>query len=170
MIDLNTERIKDLCAPRDAEYKAAMIIRPFNLLHGLNDLCKEYITRDTVMLELGCNQGVSTALFSCYAKKVYTVDVQVCPEGLKGIYNVEHYQGRFEEVLTTFKECSLDFIYIDGCHDFDSVLRDIRGCLPLLKPGSPRGGHDYYLHDVQKAVEIAFGIMPKVFSDSSWVV
>ena len=158
MINLNTERMEGNGAENG-----------YNLLHGLNDLCQEYINGNTIMLELGCHQGVSAELFSSYAKKVYTVDVQVCPERLKGISHVEHRQGRFEEVLPTFEECFFDFIYIDGMHDYDAVLQDIQLCLPLLKAGAPLGGHDYYT-EVQQSVKAAFKTTPNVFNDSSWVV
>jgi len=121
------------------------------------------------MLELGCHQGISTQLFAHYAKKVYTVDVQSCPKNLKGISNIYHYQGKFQEILPALKEGPFDFIYIDGVHSYNHIVRDIRLALPLLKKGAPLGGHDYH-GDVPRAIENMFETSPKTFSDLSWLV
>lgn len=158
MINLDTERMQGLREDNG-----------YNSLHGLNDLCQKHVNKNTVMLELGCHQGVSTELFAAYAKKVYTIDVQPCPKRLREMHNVDHLQGRFEEIVPMFKECSFDFIYIDGAHDYESVVRDIELCLPLLKEGAPIGGHDYYT-EVQRSVKKCFKTRPKIFRDSSWII
>ena len=38
---------------------------------------------------------------------------------------------------------SLDFVYIDARHDYDSVLEDLTAWFPKLKPGGLIAGHDY---------------------------
>ena len=53
---------------------------------------------------------------------------------------------------------NLDFVYIDGLHDYESVKRDIKNYWPKIKKGGVLGGHDfdngrYPVHDgVVKAV------------------
>jgi len=37
----------------------------------------------------------------------------------------------------------LDWVYLDGDHEYDSVARDIAIAWPLIKPGGVLAGHDY---------------------------
>jgi len=61
------------------------------------------------------------------------------------------------EASKKFKKASLDFVYIDGSHDFDSVCNDIEIWLPKLKPGGMIAGHDYTSHEtVKNAVDTYF--------------
>ena len=41
----------------------------------------------------------------------------------------------------------LDFVYIDGAHDYESVREDIRTIWPKMKQGAIVGGHDFRAHD-----------------------
>ena len=38
----------------------------------------------------------------------------------------------------------LDFVYVDGNHDYEFVKNDIENFYPLLKKGGVMGGHDFY--------------------------
>jgi hypothetical protein len=38
----------------------------------------------------------------------------------------------------------LDFVYIDGNHNHESVKEDIEHYYPLVKPNGFFGGHDFY--------------------------
>ena len=61
------------------------------------------------------------------------------------------------EASKKFKKASLDFVYIDGSHDYVSVCVDIEIWLPKLKPGGMIGGHDYTTHEtVREAVDTYF--------------
>jgi len=48
-----------------------------------------------------------------------------------------------EDVVDTFADGSLDFIYIDGNHAYEYVKRDIEIWWPKLKKGGLFSGHDY---------------------------
>jgi len=48
------------------------------------------------------------------------------------------------EAVKTIKDASLDFIYIDGLHDFDSVIMDLVCWIPKVKKKGIISGHDYY--------------------------
>lgn len=60
----------------------------------------------------------------------------------------------FEKKITWIKKMSkdaiddienaLDFVYIDGNHDYEFVKNDIKNYYPLLKKGGAIGGHDFY--------------------------
>jgi predicted O-methyltransferase YrrM len=47
------------------------------------------------------------------------------------------------EAAAQFPDASLDFVFIDGSHDEDSVCEDIRAWLPKVKPGGVLAGHDF---------------------------
>ena len=38
----------------------------------------------------------------------------------------------------------LDFVYVDGNHDYEFIKNDIENYFPLLKKGGVMGGHDFY--------------------------
>lgn len=59
---------------------------------------------------------------------------------------------------------SLDFVYVDARHDYESVRDDLRTWFPLLRPGAIFAGHDYNdgtfaegEHGVASAVDEFFG-------------
>lgn len=47
------------------------------------------------------------------------------------------------EGMDHFAEGSVDFVYIDGNHDFPNVVQDIHGWLPKVRVGGILAGHDY---------------------------
>jgi hypothetical protein len=49
------------------------------------------------------------------------------------------------EVLQTFPDASLDFIYVDGDHTYESCLADLRASLRVVKKGGLICGNDYAL-------------------------
>lgn len=52
---------------------------------------------------------------------------------------------------------SLDFVFLDADHTYESVREDIKAWLPRIKPGGWIGGHDYKLEPgVTKAIDEAF--------------
>ncbi len=46
-----------------------------------------------------------------------------------------------------FANESLDFVYIDALHDYDSVKSDMEAWFPKIKQGGILAGHDYSLQD-----------------------
>ena len=47
---------------------------------------------------------------------------------------------------------SLDFVFIDGNHEYDFVFSDIKNWLPTVKCGGVLAGHDYHAPSVISAV------------------
>ena len=144
-----------------------------NYLFGLNQICERYINKDSIILELGTNDGVSTQLFSEFAKKVVAVDIQKTAEMnllIQNSNNIEFHQMSFNDFFKNNTQ-QFDFIYIDGNHDYESVLEDIRNSLRSIKENGIISGHDFNstCPGVIKSVQELFGTNIEVFSDSSWV-
>lgn len=58
--------------------------------------------------------------------------------------------------VTLFNDESLDYVYLDANHSFDSVRADIWAWANKIKPGGVLGGHDYghpYYPGVKEAVK-----------------
>lgn len=49
-------------------------------------------------------------------------------------------------VMPTFQNDYFDWVYIDACHNYDSVMRDITLALPKTKIGGYICGHDFLIH------------------------
>lgn len=79
------------------------------------------------------------------------------------------------DAAMTYADKSLDFVFIDAAHDYESVKTDILTWLPKIKTGGYMGGHDYtpgsdpvWNNGVDKAVKEIFGD-DFVVSKVSWI-
>lgn len=63
------------------------------------------------------------------------------------------------EAAATFHDASLDAVFIDAAHTFDSVKEDIEAWLPKVRRGGILAGHDYddYFPGVKLAVHAVIG-------------
>ena len=59
---------------------------------------------------------------------------------VEGHYNAIRLPS--QEAAKLYEDGSIDFIMIDGAHDFDSVVADIRAFLPKMKKGGIMTGDD----------------------------
>jgi predicted O-methyltransferase YrrM len=67
------------------------------------------------------------------------------------------------------KEESIDFVYIDGNHQYASVIEDLEVWNKKIKLGGIIAGHDFNWGPVSKAIYEFFGRPPvSVFEDNSW--
>ena len=53
-----------------------------------------------------------------------------------------------QEAVLSFPDQSLDFVYIDGNHEFYYVAADIHFWSKKIKKGGIIAGHDYFKHDI----------------------
>jgi len=76
------------------------------------------------------------------------------PEALERSFLLRMQSARAARV---FDDASVDFVYIDAEHKYDSVRADIHAWLPKVRPGGKIAGHDYGMADVSRAVHETFG-------------
>lgn len=71
-----------------------------------------------------------------------------------------HHRMKSVDASKMYKDESLDFVFIDACHEYDCVRDDISSWLPKVKKGGVIAGHDYYsgkeFPGVNKAVDEHF--------------
>lgn len=58
--------------------------------------------------------------------------------------NVEIIRAKNEDVVGNFEDKSIDFVYIDGLHDYNSVKLDMNNWWPKIKDGGCMAGHDFH--------------------------
>ena len=122
--------------------------------------------------ELGFKKGAEIGVFrGRYSKRLW----ERMP-GLK-LFSVDSWMGKYEkeeaearaslgrfpgitiikgmstDVAKTIPDASLDFVYIDGDHDYEAAKADIEAWTPKVRVGGIVSGHDYQLPDVRKAVD-----------------
>lgn len=96
-------------------------------------------------------------------------------------YNCTVIKGFSLDVAKTFEDGSLDFVYIDGNHEFTQVVQDVAAWEKKVKKGGIVAGHDYrrgdsswicHVKDVIQAWTYSHGIKPYfIFEDEkspSW--
>lgn len=66
-----------------------------------------------------------------------------CVQRLDG-QNVQYMKMTSMEAVSQVEDGSLDFVYIDGLHEFDPVMLDIIHWSRKVRSGGIVAGHDYY--------------------------
>lgn len=144
------------------------------------------------MVEIGSYQGESTTLFAHYLQpnKLYAIDPFVngydefdgssTGDFTNVIHNfnlriqqfpcIKHIKNFSYAALDQFEDDSLDFVYVDGDHTYEGVVKDIKMYLPKIKVGGFIAGHDLGRESVTKALRNQLGEVDARFEDSSWVV
>ena len=147
-----------------------------------------------VMVEIGCFTGVSTETFlQLNPKKLYAVDIWDLNESYsdliedgrsnfhlieqsfrtmaKNYDNIEIIKNFSKHASFGFRNKSLDFVYIDGDHNYNAVVEDIEHWQPKIKSGGYIAGHDIIIYDVLYAVQKTLNTPNMVlFSDTSWLI
>jgi predicted O-methyltransferase YrrM len=70
---------------------------------------------------------------------------------------IRPYRMTSVEAASQFEDKSIDFIMLDGDHNYPAVLEDIRAWLPKMRPGGLMAGDDYRWPGVTQSVTEAFG-------------
>lgn len=162
------------------------------LRQGLEDMCEYLAPTGWTMVEVGSYAGESAEIFARHFDGVYCVDPwadALCRERERHtpmamvesafnrrvghLPNVHKLKMTSREAAARCNDGSLDFVYIDGDHLYESVVADIRAWLPKIRPGGFIGGHDYFspghVKSVVMAVNDELGEPSATFWDGSWV-
>lgn len=132
---------------------------------GLINILKH--KKELIGLEIGCyaGQNASYLLGNMDIKELHGVDPylqyvdwnggltchpgdtaeQQANERLKSYSNFIKHRKTSDDAVTDFEDEMFDFIFIDGLHTFDQVLKDCRNYYSKLKSGGIFSGHDYTL-------------------------
>jgi SAM-dependent methyltransferase len=99
-------------------------------------------------------------LFDCFCSNI---------EPIKDMVRV--LQMKSEDAYRLFKDESQDFVFIDGCHEWECVRKDIICWYSKIKPGGVLAGHDYIHPPVSKAVHMFLGNFGKIedTGDGCWL-
>ena len=151
-----------------------MIFETFSALELPNLL--KHTSRSIVGLEIGVWRGDNAGylLQNCNnISKLYGIDPylpyqdwnrfitkeDIDPIKNAAVENLKMFGDRFELIETTataavnrFKDNSLDFIFIDGNHSFETCHQDLCNYYDKVKPGGIFAGHDYTLQGVNNAL------------------
>lgn len=129
---------------------------------------------DAVFVEIGCWQGKSTTFMADKIKnsgrniKFYAVDIweDYEQEGMKWsadygkfLQNIQPLQDYITvlkqdsiEASKRFDDKSVDFVFIDGNHQYEFVKKDIEAWLPKIKPEGVLAGHDTQFEGVTRSI------------------
>ena len=160
------------------------------------DLLFKTMNRGATFVEIGIWKGRSTIYFCELLRLNYKPILFECIDSFEGSVNEENLikeakeHNLYELFISTLKErgllnycnvhkqssiesCrqfvdkSVDVVFIDGSHDYDSVKEDLINWIPKVKHGGTISGHDYNAWEgVTKAVNEVIG-QPKIWNNSS---
>jgi hypothetical protein len=154
-----------------------------------------YDKANGICVEIGTWEGgfTQSILEKCSVTKVYCVDPykhfdnSEYPDAINRLSQSE-FDDKFNSVRNTltsqfnnkvtfiretstiasnqFPDESVDFVYIDGNHDYKYVLNDIQAWYPKVKKGGYICGDDIYSIDLSE--HDAYGNVVRHWSDVSW--
>jgi predicted O-methyltransferase YrrM len=163
---------------------------------GLYSMVVNKFPTDSHFVEVGVWKGMSAAYmaveiinsgknikFDCVDNWEYIEEQKEIPEDmfgglyetfLKNIEPVKHIITPIRELswdgAKHYEDKSLDFIFIDAAHDYESVKKDINAWFPKLKDGGIIAGHDYtWCDDVKKAVNEFFEGKTIYENEGCWI-
>ncbi|RPH29499.1 class I SAM-dependent methyltransferase [Buttiauxella warmboldiae] len=119
----------------------------------------ENMPKNAVVAEIGVDSGAFSdkILRICTPSKLYLVDAWHTQRYHDGLFNqvtdkfreqldsgcVEIKRGLSIEMASDFADQSLDWIYIDTDHSYETTIRELCLYAPKLKVGGIISGHDY---------------------------
>lgn len=121
-------------------------------------------------LEVGVLEGyMERFLISKFDNiEITCVDKNGSPFSEQESKRIKHIEGLSSVVASSFCEKTFDFVWLDGSHEYNDVMEDIKKYKPLVKNHGIFGGHDYHeTHGVIKALRDSL-IDPILAPDLAW--
>lgn len=165
----------------------------------LNQFVNDFLVgkSNLIGIEIGSYRGESTEIFlkSNAFQKLYCIDpwepgydIKDLAASKEIILAEKEFDEKFKNndiiikikqkssnAFTLFENESIDFIYIDGNHQYEFVKNDLNNFFCKIKNNGIISGHDYHIKcdgwlGVKKAVDEFFKKEPlKIYEDCSWV-
>lgn len=161
---------------------------PGNYIKGLTELIEEFVTPESLVVEVGSFKGVSSELFALFCKNLYCIDWwgsnpdywwnQTIGDAINEAErefdivldkypNIKKYKGSSLNMSSRFPDEYLDLIYIDADHDEANFKQDLETWIKKLKPEGIISGHDWpWVGDYVK--QYTNSQFVKIYEDGSW--
>jgi predicted O-methyltransferase YrrM len=135
----------------------------------------ELMQRDGVVAEIGVANGdfSEKIMEICHPKKLHLIDAWHTTTYADGKQMVEHrftdkvkidqvvvHQGLSTCILSGFADGSLDWVYIDTNHSYETTANELLECARIIRPGGLIAGHDFCLGNIVKPA--VFGVIQAV--------
>ena len=184
-------------APKPSKETSMVHSMRCGLFSHLQDLVDEYLVgkHGLTGIEIGSYAGESAKMFlkSGAFDRLYCIDPWepdydtadvTCDDGLvmaESVFDkrvgdspiVMKLKMKSSDAVNMFEDEAIDFIYIDGNHQYEFVKKDLEDYVPKIKAGGIISGHDYggpTTPGVTKAVNEFFKKEPvSRYQDYSWV-
>jgi hypothetical protein len=110
------------------------------------------VPKNGTIVEIGTAMGGTAMIFQRTVQnrgvKIYSIDTLEClraRENLKDtdVILIQRPSGEFAKIWKQAVNRSIDFLYIDGDHNFYSVWEDFNGWFPFVTPKGTVAFHDY---------------------------
>jgi predicted O-methyltransferase YrrM len=125
------------------------------------------------VIEIGAHNGVSTEIFSITCESVITIDIalsQILQSVLDRCKNITFFHETSDTAHIKIPNESADLLYIDGDHETESTIKDIRNYGPKVRPGGVIAGHDINSEKVRRAGDAELGTGYEMYNDFSWAI
>lgn len=158
-----------------------------NLTDGLDELCRDWLFRDMLVVEIGSFAGVSTMVLAQHAGIVIAVEPflacdgitpDMMSEAMRQFFKtlalharIRHLWETSQQAAQRFPDRSVDAVYIDGSHRETDFVADVNAWLPKLFKNGLLMGHDWSV--VARFLGTHFKHLPRtpqVYADDSWVI
>lgn len=145
---MNVEQLEEMINKNNKKYGGMSCVDLWNVrIKELKTMYKLLNNKPKVIVELGVWEGNSTEAWAQLADKVYAIDIFITPKFVKKVLskynNIEVIESDSSSAASKFNENSVDMVYIDACHEYEGVKKDILAWLPKIKKNGYLAGHDF---------------------------
>lgn len=158
----------------------------------------QLLNKNPVVVEIGCAEGLfSNEILQWGVSKLYMVDnwSRISSQTGDGAFEQQWHDKNYIDAMMRVKPFdkkinvlrgiswdmaqyveneSVDLLYLDACHEYECVKKDLESWAPKVKKGGIIAGHDYANKDygVEQAVHEfckEYGYTPNLIPEHKWV-